>query len=91
MVCSVAREEGLDAPKLIQHVILLLLYVDDMVIFLYDIDGMQRLLGALEEFCQSSGLTVNVDKQNNGSANHPTKPIPYAYIQQRTCTICTKL
>ena len=33
-----------------------------MVIFSYDVDGMQRLLGALEAFCQSSGLTVNVDK-----------------------------
>ena len=28
----------------------------------YDVDGMQRLLGALDAFCQSSGLTVNVDK-----------------------------
>ena len=26
------------------------------------VDGMQRLLGALEAFCQSSGLNVNLDK-----------------------------
>ena len=58
----VAREEGLDAPKLMQQVILLLLYADDIVIVSYDVDGMQHLLGALEAFCQSSGLTINVDK-----------------------------
>ena len=56
------RKEWLDLLKLIQHVILLLLYADDVVIFSYDVDGMQRLLGALEAFCQSSGLTINVDK-----------------------------
>ena len=58
----VAREDGLDAPKLMQQFILLLLYADDVVIFSYDVDGMQRLLGALEAFCHSSGLTVNLDK-----------------------------
>ena len=47
----VAREEGLDAPKLMQQVILLLLYADDIVIVSYDVDGMQHLLGALEAFC----------------------------------------
>ena len=54
VVNRVAREEGLDAPKLMQQVILLLLYADDVVIFSYDVDGMQRLLGALKAFCQSS-------------------------------------
>ena len=58
----VAREEGLDAPKLMQQVILLLLYADDMVTFSYNVDGMQRLLEAFETFCQSSGLIVNVKK-----------------------------
>ena len=46
-----------------QQVILLLLYADDIVIVSYDVDGMQHLLGALEAFCQSSELTINVDKQ----------------------------
>ena len=62
VVNRVAREEGLDAPKLMQQVILFLLYADDMVIFSYDVDSMQRLLGALDAFFQSSGLTINVDK-----------------------------
>ena len=46
-----------------QQVTLLLLYAEDVtVIFSYDVDGMQCLLGALDAFCQSSGLTINVDK-----------------------------
>ena len=61
MVNRVSREDGLDAPKLMQHVTLLLLHVDNMVIFLYGVDGMQPLLGALKEFDQSSGLTINVE------------------------------
>ena len=55
VVDRVAREEGLDAPKLMQQVILLLLYANDMIIFSYDVDGMHHLLGA---FCKSCGLTV---------------------------------
>ena len=52
VVNRVAREEGLDAPKLMQQVILLLLYGDNMVNFSYDVDGMQYLLGVIEAFCQ---------------------------------------
>ena len=44
---KVAREEELNAPKLMQHVILLLLYADDVVLFSYDVDSMQHLLGVL--------------------------------------------
>ena len=58
----VAREEGLDAPKHMQQVILLILYADNVVIFSYDVDGMQHLLGTLGAFSQSSRLTINVDK-----------------------------
>ena len=62
VVNKVAREEGLNAPKLMQNVIVLLLYADDVVLFSYDVDSMQHLLGVLEEFCHSSGLAVNVEK-----------------------------
>ena len=61
VVNRVAREVGLDALKL-QQLILLLLYVDDMVIFSYYIDGMEHLHGALEAFSQSGGLTVDKTK-----------------------------
>ena len=58
----VAREEGLDTPKLMQQVILLLLFANDVVIFSYNVDGMQCLLRTLEAFFQSSGLIINVDE-----------------------------
>ena len=50
MVHKLAREQGLNASKLMQHVILLHLYADDVVLFSYDVDSMQHLLGVLEEF-----------------------------------------
>ena len=59
-VNKVAREHCLNAPKLMQHVILLLLYADHVVHFSYDVDSMQHLLGVLKEFCHSSGLAMNV-------------------------------
>ena len=39
VVNRVAIEDRLDAPKLMLQVILLLLYVEDVVLFLYDVDG----------------------------------------------------
>ena len=60
---KVAREEGLNGPNLMQHVILLLLYEDDVIFFSYDVNSMQHLLGVLEEFCHSSGLAVNVGRK----------------------------
>ena len=62
VVNGVGGEEGLGGPKLMQHVILLLLYADNMVIFSTDFDGMHSLLGTLDAFCQSTGLTINMDK-----------------------------
>ena len=37
-------------------------YVDDLVIFLYDVHGIEHLLGALKAFFQSNEPIVNVDK-----------------------------
>ena len=31
------------------------MYADDVVLFSYDVDSMQHLLGVLEEFCHSNG------------------------------------
>ena len=42
VVNKVAREDGLNVPKLMQHVILLLLYANDVVLFPYDVDSMQH-------------------------------------------------
>ena len=38
------------------------LYADDVIIFSYDVDGMEHLHGALEAFSQSGGLTVDKTK-----------------------------
>ena len=51
-------EEGLDAREIMQHVILLLLYANDVVMFSYDVDGMQHLLGALEICCHSPASSI---------------------------------
>ena len=51
VVNSVAREERLDVPKLLQQSILLVLYADDVVMLSYEVDGIQHFHGALEDFC----------------------------------------
>jgi len=40
----------------------LLLFADDTAIFSYTQDGLQRLLNRLKEYCNSWGITVNIDK-----------------------------
>ena len=50
VVNKVAREEGFNAPKLMQHVTLLLLYAYDVVLLSYGVDSMQHLLGVLTNF-----------------------------------------
>ena len=81
MVNTVAREEGFNVPKLVQNVILLLLYAYDVVLLAYDVDSMQHLLGVLEEFCQSSGPSSGCgENKKDGSANHPTSSLPYTHI-----------
>ena len=42
VVNKAAREEGLNGPNLMRHVILLLLYAVDVVLFTYDVDTMQQ-------------------------------------------------
>ena len=62
VVKKVARKQVLNNPIFMQNFILFLLYANDVVLFSYDVDSMQHLLGVLEEFCHSSGLAVNVEK-----------------------------
>ena len=46
----------------------------------------------LEAFSHSSGLTINVDKLKMMVVRTiQPHPIPYDYITEKTCTICTKL
>ena len=61
------------------------LYADDVIIFSYDVDGMQCLLVALQTFCQSSEVAVNVDNKNDCSKGHQTGYYP---LLHRCRTIC---
>ena len=44
VITMVAREEGLDTRKFMEQYILFLLYVDEIILFSYNVDGMQCLL-----------------------------------------------
>ena len=55
-LCIDELEEVVNAPKLMQHVILLL-YGYDVVLFSYDVYSTQNLHKVLEEFCQCMSQT----------------------------------
>lgn len=52
----------IDAPKLMEVLVPLLLFADDLALFSLSHSGLQAQLDVLEAFCQSRGLKVNVDK-----------------------------
>ena len=53
-----------------------------LVLFSYDVDSMQHLLGVLEEFCHSSGLAVNVEK---------TKMMVFCKSSDLIITLCSHI
>ena len=53
IVNKVAKEYGLDWPKLMYKLIFVLLF---------NVDDMQHLLDVADTFCKISGLTINVDQ-----------------------------
>ena len=55
------------------------LYANDVVIFSYDVESMQHLLGVLKEIFHSTSSECDENK-NDGSANHPTSSLPNAHI-----------
>jgi hypothetical protein len=57
-----SRVQDSDAPRLGKYFIPVLLYADDIVILSLSSEGLQLLLGALSQFCQERGLTVNLEK-----------------------------
>ena len=52
----------LDAPGLLDTLIPLLLFADDLAIFSHTPSGLQAQLRILEQFCRARGLVVNVAK-----------------------------
>ena len=53
---------GIDAPELIDTLIPLLLYADDLILMSTTEAGVQRQLDALSSFCAERQLTVNLSK-----------------------------
>ena len=53
---------GIDAPQLIDTLVPLLLYADDLILMSTSKEGLQRQLDALATFCEQRQLTVNLDK-----------------------------
>ena len=58
LLCDAADET--DCPRLAQLLIAILLFADDIALFLYSEKGLQRQLDILQEFCTARGLKVNV-------------------------------
>ena len=55
-------KDDIDAPMLLQCVVAILLFADDIALFSYTHHGLQSQLNILQSFCDKRGLTVNVKK-----------------------------
>ena len=62
MVLEFMHEEGLEEVMIGNVVIMLLLYVDDVVLFAHSLEDSEKLMDVLEKFCLHSGLIVNGSK-----------------------------
>ena len=55
-------EASEDCPRLAELLIAILLFADDIALFSYSSQGVQRQLDILQAFCAKRGLKVNVQK-----------------------------
>ena len=55
-------KDDIDAPMLLQTLVAILLFADDIALFSYSAQGLQAQLDILQKFCCMRGLTVNVAK-----------------------------
>jgi hypothetical protein len=62
MIQRYAANKGIDSPKIAQVTILLLMYADDVVILSRTEDEANQMMIQLQNLCELSGLTVNIDK-----------------------------
>jgi hypothetical protein len=62
MMRQFATDEGIEAPVIAQATILLLIYANDVVLASRTEAGTNKLMTALENFCELSDLSVNIDK-----------------------------
>ena len=52
----------IDAPRIADILLVILLFADDIALFSYSTSGLQKQLDILAEFCLARGLSVNVKK-----------------------------
>ena len=57
-----SAEHQIDAPKLLDTLIPILFFADDIALFSKSPQGLQAQLDIMEAFCHEHGLTVNVAK-----------------------------
>jgi len=64
MLLIVARIADPDSPKLGSRSISHLLFADDLLLASSTVDGLQRLLDRLGDFCNHWGIEINLQKTN---------------------------
>ena len=69
-----------DSPSLLETLIPLLLFADDLAIFSYSPSGLQAQLRILEQFCRDRGLVVNVAKTKVIVFQHRKTACPAFYF-----------
>ena len=57
-----AAEDEIDAPYLIDRIVAILMFADDIALLSHSAEGLQAQLDILAEFCKPRGLEVNVQK-----------------------------
>ena len=53
-------KDNIDVPMLLQSLVAILLFADDIALFSYSAEGLQTQLDILQMFCTMRGLKVNV-------------------------------
>ena len=66
----------IDAPRIAELVLAILLFADDIALFSYSVPGLQKQLDILAAFCAARGLTVNVKKTKTLVFEHRKSATP---------------
>ena len=69
-------QSDIDCPRIASILLAILLFADDIALFSYSIQGLQKQLDILEAFCEARGLTVNVKKTKTLVFEHRRSEVP---------------
>jgi len=62
MIQAFATDKGMNCPAIAQVVIVLLMYADDVILVARTQEEANKLMRVLEDFCELSGLHININK-----------------------------